>query len=221
VEPSEFKERFSRQVLLSSVGEAGQKKWAESSVTLFGEGPAFEAALLALATSGLTTLRLQTSPDFDLVGWKNRFPEVQLSLHDSARVLSASTACLILSDKADWRRQINRSLRVQPQPAFFGWNAGSGFGLFFSTYQAPGEPCFECFEVLNPKAFNAGSLEAQKLLGALAASELLQWILKGESPLENKVWIASLDEGLSFHHPVSASEKCPAYLIAAGAKVTP
>lgn len=221
MEPSEFKERFSRQTLLSSVGEAGQKKWVESSVTLVGEGPAFEAALLALVTSGLITLRLQTSPGFDAAAWKSRFPEIQLSLQDSPRVLSASTVCLVLTEKADLRRQINRSLQVSPQPAFFGWNAGSGFGLFFSAYKAPGEPCFECFEVLNPKAFNGGTLEAQKLLGALAASELLGWILKGESPLENKVWIASLDEGLSFHHPVTASGKCPAYLTAAGAKVTP
>ena len=219
--PSEWKERFSRQVILAGVGEAGQKKWAQTTLGLAGEGIAFEAALVALITSGLSAIRLQTLENFDLVSWKSRYPESDLTLLKSTAELPDSSPVLILTDDPALRRELNRSLRLKPRPAFFGWCAGSGWALFFSRFKSGEGPCFECFETLNPKAFNEGSSEAQRLLGAAAATELLQWILTEDSPVENKVWITSLNEGLSFHHPVFPSSKCPADLIARGAKVTP
>ena len=219
--PSEWKERFSRQVILAGVGEAGQKKWAQTTVGLVGEGIALEAALLALITSGLSSIRLLTSTGIDLNSWKNRYPESELSLFRSTADLPGASPLLILTGDPGLRRELNRSLRVKPRPAFFGWCAGSGWALFFSRFKSAEGPCFECFETLNPKAFNEGSSEAQRLLGAMAAAELSQWILTEDSPLENKVWITSLNEGISFHHPVFPSSKCPADLIARGAKVTP
>ncbi len=218
---SQWKERFSRQVILPAVGEAGQEKWAQTAVGLVGEGTALEAALLALTTSGLSSIRLQTAESFDLVSWKKRYPESDLRLSKSLRDSEDLSALLILTDDPELRRGLNRSLRLKPRPAFFGWCAGSGWALFFSRFQSSSGPCFECFETLNPKAFNEGSPEARRLLGAMAAAELLQWLLTNESPVENKVWITSLNEGLSFHHPVFPSSKCPADLIARGAKVTP
>jgi hypothetical protein len=224
--PSEWKERYSRQVILPAVGEAGQKKWAQTTVGLTGEGIALEAALLALTTSGLSSIHLQTPGNFDAASFKTRYPESDLTLSKSLADSANLSALLILTEDPALRRDLNRSLRLKPRPAFFGWCAGSGFGIFFSRFQShspegPGCPCFECFETLNPKAFNEGSSEARRLLGSLAAAELLQWLVAGESPVENKVWITSLDEGLSFHHPVFPSAKCPAFLIARGAKVTP
>ncbi|MGH7739118.1 MAG: hypothetical protein ACREL1_03125 [bacterium] len=221
MEPSEWKDRFSRQVILPAIGEAGQKKWNEASVGIVGEGIALEAALTALITSGLTTLRVLAFDEFDLSAWKNRFPESNLSLAASPVDFQELSAQLILTEKEAPRREWSRFLRARPRPAFFGWNAGSGAGLFFSKYEAGGCPCFECFETLNPKAFNRGDSDARRFLGALAASEVLQWLLKGESPIENKVWITSLDAGLSVHHPVFPSAKCPAGLMDRGAKVTP
>jgi hypothetical protein len=225
-ETSEWKERYSRQVILPAVGEAGQKKWAQSTVGLAGEGIAFEAALLALITSGLSSIRLLNPTAIDLDAWKTRYPESDLSVLKSTSDLPGLSPLLILTDDPALRRDLNRSLRLKPRPAFFGWCAGSGWGLFFSRFKSEaGEvstcPCFECFETLNPKVFNEGSPEVQRLLGSVAATELLQWLLTDESPVENKVWIISLNEGLSFHHPVFASLKCPADLIARGAKVTP
>ena len=226
MEPSEWKERYSRQVILPAVGEAGQKKWAQAVVGVAGEGVALEAALLGLTTSGLSSIHLQTPESFDLGAWKNHYPESALSLSPSLVDVPHLSAVLILTENQELRRALNRELRLRQKSAFFGWCAGSGWALFFSRFksqsgEASGCPCFECFETLNPKAFNTGSPEVQRLLGAAAASELLQWLLTEESPLENKVWITSLHEGLSFHHPVFSSSKCPAALIARGAKVTP
>ncbi|HUO56879.1 MAG TPA: hypothetical protein VMV05_01765 [bacterium] len=55
----------------------------------------------------------------------------------------------------------------------------------------------------------------------MAASEALQWLLKRESPLETKVWVNSLESGVSFHHEVRPTPKCPAWLLEQGAKITP
>jgi hypothetical protein len=225
-ERSEWKERYSRQVILPAIGEAGQKKWAQTTVGLVGEGIAFEAALLALMTSGLWSIRLLNPTGVDLGAWKTRYPESDLSLLKSTEDLPGPSAMLILTKDQALRRELNRSLRLNPRSAFFGWCAGSGWALFFSRFKSPagtasGCPCFECFETLNPKVFDEGTSETQRLLGALSAAELLQWLLTDESPVENKVWITSLNEGLSFHHPVFPSSKCPAALIARGAKVTP
>jgi hypothetical protein len=79
----------------------------------------------------------------------------------------------------------------------------------------------ECFETLNPKAFSKGQPTISRILGALAASEALQWVLKGEAPIEGKVWITSLEEGVSIHHEVQPTYKCPAHLMEQGAPVTP
>jgi hypothetical protein len=82
-------------------------------------------------------------------------------------------------------------------------------------------PCLECFEVLNPKAFNKGTPVIQRLLGQAAASEALLYLLNGNSPLANKVCINALDVGISLHHEVHPSYKCPAQLEDEGATVTP
>ncbi|HTC20872.1 MAG TPA: hypothetical protein VK859_08490, partial [bacterium] len=79
----------------------------------------------------------------------------------------------------------------------------------------------ECFEIMNPKAFSKGQPPVQRMIGAMAASEALQWILKGSSPLEGKVWITSLDTGVSYHHEVHPTYKCSARLLEEGAVVTP
>jgi hypothetical protein len=74
---------------------------------------------------------------------------------------------------------------------------------------------------MNPKAFAQGMISVQRILGAMAASEALQWILNEESPLEGQVWVTTLDEGISFRHEVQPTYKCPARLLQEGAVVTP
>ena len=75
--------------------------------------------------------------------------------------------------------------------------------------------------MMNPKAFSKGNEKVQRFLGAAAASEVLQFILKGDSPLEGRVWMTSLEEGVSFRHQVRPTPKCPARLLEEGAEVTP
>ncbi|HVM33347.1 MAG TPA: hypothetical protein VMU88_09460 [bacterium] len=221
METSDLQERFSRQILLPGVGEAGQQKWAQSQVALAGEGEAFEAAVLALASSGLGTLSLQSKAPLDLSAWQKRFPDTSFCAMDPGNLSWDAAALLVLTETEEWRRAINRALRGKSRPAFYGWTAGSGFALFLAANRPEGCPCFECFEGLNPKAFSPGKSETKRLLGALAASEVLRWILKGESPLLDQVHLTLLDAGLSVDHPVFSSPKCPAHLTAAGAKVTP
>ena len=61
----------------------------------------------------------------------------------------------------------------------------------------------------------------ERLLGSVAASETLELILNGSSPLENKVWITALETGISVKHEIIPTYKCPAKMIEDGAKVTP
>jgi hypothetical protein len=196
-----LQERYSRQVILPGVGKEGQARWEVSRVLLAGEGPAFEAAATALRAVGVSQLSL---------------------LEPGARPepIPADLA-LVVTEKADFRRALNRAFRKLSQPALFAWPAGSGYALYL-TGKEPGRcPCLECFEVLNPKAFGRGGAIVQRMLGAMAASEALQWLLQRQSPLAGQVWITSLEGGISIKHRVEVSYKCPAHLLEQGAQVTP
>jgi len=216
--------RYSRQTILPSIGEAGQKKLANSSVWLVGEGSVLEAALIALASSGLSQILVSSVFRFDESLWKGRFADSEISFLplDTIQIPPVSLV-LVLTSVDKMRKRLNRELRGKGLPTVFGWNAGSGIGLFFSQYKNHDKkcPCFECFEILNPKAFNEGVPEVLRFLGAAGASETLLWLITGKTEIENQVWIQSLDSGQSFYHPVSASFKCPAFLLEKGATVTP
>ncbi len=195
-------DRYSRQVILPEVGVEGQTKWATARILLVGEGAILTAAEIALKSTGVS----------HLVQWKTDVPQAPTGEADLT---------LVLTEDSAFRRRASRLLRKNRMPSLFAWCAGSGYALFAASHQGGHCPCLECFETLNPKAFTRGTPTVQRLLGALAASEALQWVLKGSTPLENKVWVTSLDSGVSFHHEVHASGKCPARLLEEGAVVTP
>jgi hypothetical protein len=215
-------DRFSRQTILPGVGPEGQAKWAQASVFLAGEGPALKAAAIALASSGVPKLTFLTESHFDSFSLDRQFPSLKVDvLPDDPDHLPSVSLSLVLSERAGLRRKISRLLRHQAQPALFGWPAASGFALMGARHQGGQCPCLECFETLNPKAFTTGAPTLQEVIGAMAASEALLWILKGSSALEGKVWVNSLGTGVSFHHEVKPSYKCAARMIEEGASVTP
>jgi molybdopterin/thiamine biosynthesis adenylyltransferase len=204
VEISGLNERFSRQVILPGVGTAGQEKWANSTLLLAGEGVALRAIRTALETAGASQI-LTLSPG-------------------ASGPLSPFSIAIIVTEDMDWRGKLSRQLRSSAKPALFAWPAGSGYALFLTRHENSQCPCLDCFEVMNPKAFSPTRQvtdSVRRILGSLAASEALQWILAGESPLEGKVWITSIQEGISFQHEVSASPKCPAKLVDEGVAITP
>lgn len=228
----DVRETFSRQLILPKVGVEGQRKWAVSSVCLIGEGAAFPSAATALISSGLGRLSLLPMGPFDPKALVSPLTGLPLEiLPENTQTLPAVSAVAILTGKKKSWRPWSRQLRRDGKPAFFGWAAGSGYALFHATHQGGGCPCLECFEVLNPKAFvrqvqgqggpAPGIPPVERLLGALAASEILQWLLSGATPLENKVWITSVETGVSFHHEVRAAYKCPARMLEEGAAVIP
>ncbi len=196
----DLNERFSRQVILPSVGMAGQKKWESSTVLLAGEGVTLQAAQKALESTGLSKIIVVDSPPSQL---------------------SSFSLAIVVTEKTDLRREISRQLRAQSKPTLFAWLSGSGYSLFLTKHLNGQCPCLECFEVMNPKAFAQAEPTVQRILGAMAASEALLWILNEQSPLEGRVWINSLEEGTSFRHEVRSSPKCPALLLDEGVVVTP
>lgn len=241
--PAEASERFSRQVILPSVGPEGQKKWSEASTLLAGEGPALGAAVTALASTGVSKFYLLSDTDFNPQPLAAQFPGASLEVlaGDSAPFPETSVA-LILTANKEIRRNLSRHFRSQGKPALFAWAAGSGFAVAALRHGNGKCPCLECFEVMNPKAFSplrhpimlselrgtGGSggqatdeKTLERMMGAMAASEALQWILKDGSPLEGKVWITSLETGVSLHHEIHPSYKCPALMLEEGATVTP
>lgn len=214
-------EKYSRQVILPGVGQEGQKKWGSARVLLAGEGVALQAAATALTSVGVSDLSVLVHGSFDATFLVSAPRNLELQAVPLTDELPKYSIVVVVSQDAGFRRQLNRNFRKRAQPALFAWPAGTGYALFLSRY-AKGEcPCLECFETLNPKVFTKGEASVERLLGAMAASEALQWILGEKSPLENKVWITSLEAGVSFHHDVAPSYKCPAKMIADGAKVTP
>jgi hypothetical protein len=213
-------EKFSRQVILPGVGTEGQKKWNDARVLLAGEGIALLAASQALSSVGISKISLLIHKDFDPSFLVSSPPQINVEAIPFSNKLPTFTMALVVSQNAHLRRKLNRMFRKNHQPAVFAWPSGSGFALFTSRY-VKDAPCLECFEVLNPKAFSKGSASVERLLGATASSEALEFILNGESPLENKVWITALESGLSTQHEVLPTYKCPAKMIESGAAVTP
>jgi len=197
---AELKERFARQIILPGVGVEGQKKWAETPIGLYAEATVLEAASTALTSSGASQLTI---------------------LKDSRDAIPAGSVILVLTPKKDVLRAFSRRFRSEKRAAFLGWPSGSGWALFLASHRGGQCPCLECFEVMNPKAFNEPVLGVPRLMAAMGASEVLRYILEGGSSLEGKVWITSLDSGISFQHEVAPSYKCPAKLMEEGAPVTP
>lgn len=214
--------RFSRQTILSSVGPEGQKKWSQTPVLLVGEGAALQSAALALASSGIPKLFVVPIGHFDFFALTSQFPDLHLDvLPEESEHLPGAGATLVLTGERQARRRFSRWLRHDARPAFFAWPAGSGFALLTARHEGGQCPCLECFEVMNPKAFSKGEPSLQRMIGAMAASEALQWILEGKSVLEGKVWVTSIETGVSFHHVVEPTYKCPARMLEEGAPVTP
>lgn len=220
--PESAEGRFSRQTILSSVGPEGQKKWSQASALLVGEGVSLQSAATALASTGISKLFVVPIGPFDSFALTSQFPGLHLDvLPEEFEQLPEATITLVLTEKREARRRFSRWLRHHARPAFFAWPAGSGFALLTARHEGGQCPCLECFEVMNPKAFSKGEPSLQRMIGAMSASETLQWILTEKSTLEGKVWITSLETGVSFHHDVDPTYKCPARLLEEGAPVTP
>jgi len=222
--PPSWRERFSRQIILPQVGEEGQKKWNASSFLLAGDGPALEAAGLALASSGVSRLWVHTPGSFDPSVWISRVSALEVEKTEAPeKVHPRASLSIVLTQDPALRKKMNRLSRKGPSNLLFGWTLGKGFALY--CYPPPSSasscPCLECFEALNPKAFNPGATEVERILGAMAASEALQWALTGSSPLAGKLWVHPLSNAPSLYHEVSASPKCPAALADQGVTPTP
>jgi molybdopterin/thiamine biosynthesis adenylyltransferase len=219
---SDLNEQYARQVILPAVGKEGQKKLSEAVLFVAGEGASLESALTALCTAGVSSIFILALEPFDAQALSLQFPGSKLEkINCDFKDLPKASLPLILTDNKGSRRDLSRFLRKQARPTLFGWCAGSGYALMAASHTGGQCPCFECFEIMNPKAFNSGSPTVQRLMGSMAASEALQWILKGDTPLENKVWVTSLESGVSFQHEVRPSIKCSAHLLEKGANITP
>jgi hypothetical protein len=217
---AETQEKFSRQVILPGVGPEGQKKWNEANVLLAGDGIALQSAASALSSTGVSKITLLIQENFDPSFLVSAHPQLSVEALPFSQQLPLFSAAIVVSKDPHLRRRLNRLFRKNHQIAVFAWPSGSGYALFTSRY-LNGCPCLECFEVLNPKAFSKGSASVERLLGSVAASETLELILNGSSPLENTVWITALETGISVKHEVIPTYKCPAKMIEDGAKVTP
>lgn len=221
--PAGFNERNSRRnILPSAAGKEGQKKLSEAALFVAGEGAALESTLTALCTAGVSNISILALEPFDTQALSIQYPGLKLgNISDDFKDLPKASLNLVVTENKEARSDLSRFLRKQARPTLFGWCAGSGYALMAASHTSGKCPCLECFEIMNPKAFNSGSPTVQRLMGSMAASEALQWILKSDTPLENKVWVTSLESGVSFQHEVRPSIKCPALLLEKGAKITP
>ena len=103
--PAEERERFSRQLVLEGVGEAGQERLGATRVLVVGAGGLGSAACFYLAAAGVGTLGVV---DFDRVTLSNLNRQI---LHSTADLGEAKTvsAARRLTD-------LNPALKVVPYP---------------------------------------------------------------------------------------------------------
>jgi hypothetical protein len=186
-----------------------------------GEGEALDACLTALASNGVGNIQILSPQPFDPKPFAQSHPKTRVEILPDLNTPSSADLTLVVTDQADFRRRISRQLRSQKKTGIFSWPAASGFALWVGLHAKGKCPCLECFEAQNPKAFAHGSPEIQRLLGQAVASEALLFLLEGESPLANKVWINTFDTEISMQHEVIPSYKCPAQLVDEGAPVAP
>ncbi len=86
---SSFNERYSRQIRLSKIGEAGQKKLVQSSIFIVGMGGLGSPVALYLAAAGVGRMRIA---DFDQVDESNLQRQIIHSHNDIGELKAESAA---------------------------------------------------------------------------------------------------------------------------------
>ena len=101
-------DRYSRQVLFSGIGEAGQKRLSNSRAVIIGCGALGSAQAEALARAGIGKLRVV---DRDFVEFTNLQRQTMFTESDAAERLPKAIAC------ANHLRELNSEIEVEPEIA--------------------------------------------------------------------------------------------------------
>ncbi len=207
---SNWNQRYSRQLIIPEISEEGQKKWRDVFVLIAGEKIALKAAITAFSATGIKNIFVNKESDFSPLPFIKQFPDVHIQVlkykMDNLPIFSAAIAFL---NQRNFNEQIKQISQMKPQSVFLGWTTENSLIIYHLTNYQKSCPCFQCFKTLNTKAFGIGNnIIIQKVLAGLMTNEVLQFLIIGTSPIRNKIWITSLESGVTFKHDVYPTYKC-------------
>lgn len=209
--------RYTRQVLLTQIGETGQKKLSESTVAVVGCGGLGGPVLTYLALAGVGTLRMIDSDTVSLTNLNRQFFYTEsdlgkekcertadflqrrnsdVRLETVCQKLTEKNAEALLSgvdvivdcvDRMDVRRQVGRAAGRQGIPLVEG--GIHGFYGFVLPVLPGKSACLECAAVYNPKeVLPVPALGATAgVIGSLQAVECLKILLGLDHVLYGKM----------------------------------
>lgn len=209
--------RYTRQVILPQIGEAGQQKLSESTVAVVGCGGLGGPVLTYLALAGVGTLRMIDSDTVSLTNLNRQFfytesdlgrdksgrtaeflqkrnsgirlePVCQKLTEENAEALTADADVIVdCVDRIDVRRQVGRAAGRQGIPLVEG--GIHGFYGFVLPVLPGKSACLECAAVYNAKeALPVPALGAAAgVIGSLQAVECLKILLGLDHVLYGKM----------------------------------
>lgn len=179
--------RYARQLLLPSLGEAGQERLKASRVRLLGAGAVAGPALLYLAGAGIGTILVDDGApvgEWDRGSWihppsSRGAPRALLAI-EAARAANALvevapyrrvdvvTAALVALESQEERKAAAEALRAAAVPHVVAEADGEGGSV---TVVPVGAPCYVC--AFRPGFRAPAAIAATAAVGALAAAELV------------------------------------------------
>jgi adenylyltransferase/sulfurtransferase len=232
-------ERYVRQVLISQIGEEGQKKLARASVLVVGAGGLGSPILTYLAAAGVGHLGFMDSDTVATSNLNRQFlhtiDDIGRPKADSAReklsrlnndieinaynerltdknaktLFSGHDIIIGAADSFETRFIINRACVSLRIPYIDGGLNGFSGCIMFSY--PPDSPCLNCIfpETISKKDTTGVLGTTAGVIGTLEANIALLWLLGHSNPARNKLL---LYDGLRLsidHIEIKRNEDCP------------
>ena len=198
-------ERYSRQIVLPEVGGRGQARLLAARVLLAGAGEAATTAAALIGRAGVGALDL-----IDAGPLPEPSPDCRLTHREagSAELAAGADVVVDLGDDVTRRAALGGDAQRAGRPFVTGRQAGAAAVLALVV----GRPCIGC---MPPAVLELGTTPgpsplappAAVVLGALAASEVLQAILA--PPTAGRVHVVDLAAGIFRATPLAATAGCP------------
>jgi adenylyltransferase/sulfurtransferase len=219
-------ERYIRQIVLSQIGEEGQKKLAHAKVAVVGAGGLGSPILTYLVAAGVGRIKIIDSDIVSLSDLNRQFlytdkdighskaitamdklkalngeigiigRSVYLTDENGATHLTGYDLILGAVDSFEARSVINRASIALNIPYIDG--SVSGFNGFV-MFSCPGTtPCFNCVFPDKPKKDKSTGILGviAGTIGTMEANLALQWLLSGNNPIKDKLLVY---DGLKFN----------------------
>jgi len=197
-------QRYLRHIIIPEIGDLGQKKLLDSSVSIIGENSSdAEALLLYIAASGIGRLSLHFKYDYKLETIINHIkdlnPDIHIEVTNSHKVLVRDhpLSCRIVFGKRDF---VNETIKLVSEKAFdleplifATYSSWQGIVGFIDTTGSFDERIISSPFSNDSELTKPGEVIASCVLGALCSIEAIKFILNIGKPLKKPLYIDLLN----------------------------